>query len=87
MKCTVMQNELLGNAEGADEVGTHAFLVTLICLTLYFSPSELSSSGAILEKAQSHPQLEIYQADTTDNGAQEFSKLTREKLRVMVRGI
>ena len=55
---------------------------TLICLTLYFSPTELSSSGAMAEKAQSHPQLGIYQADMTDNGAQEFSKLTRDKLEL-----
>ena len=60
---------------------------TLIGLTLYFSPSELSSSGAIAGKAWSHPQLGIYQADMTDSRAREFSKLTRDKLRVTAHGI
>lgn len=46
---------LPGNPERADEEGAHIFTVMLICLTLYFSPAELSSSGGLAEKAQTHP--------------------------------
>lgn len=63
-----MQNELLGNVEGVDEVGIYVFLVTLICFILYFFLSEFSSLGVILEKVQSYLQLEIYQVDMIDNG-------------------
>lgn len=46
---------LPGNPERADEEGAHVFTEMLICLTLYFSPAKLSSSGGLAEEAQTQP--------------------------------
>ena len=58
-----------------------------MCLQLHEAASlyillQINSAAQekVQKKLQSHPHLGIYQADMTDNGAQEFSKLTRDKL-------